>query len=108
MARTSSKTAAPVDTKLTGAVEMQVKTENAGTETAAPVDTENKEQKTSGKGKSFNDDDTVKIKCKFLAGKKVVCKDAKNPVSFSSDGIAEVNGLTAKYLLSIPGYELVK
>lgn len=61
-----------------------------------------------GKKKDFGDDDTVRIKCAALAGKSVVGLEAGKPVTFNEDGTAEVIGKTARYYLSIPGYELVK
>ena len=53
----------------------------------------------------FYDDETVKIKSVKRAGKTITANTGK-PIQFDSDGIAEVTGLEAKYLLTVPGFEL--
>ncbi|MCQ2242477.1 hypothetical protein [Treponema sp.] len=53
----------------------------------------------------FYDDETVKIKSVKRAGKAITANTRKT-IQFDSDGIAEVTGLEAKYLLTVPGFEL--
>lgn len=55
----------------------------------------------------FYDDETVKIKSAKRAGKAITANTGKS-IQFDSEGIAEVSGIEAKYLLTCPGFELVK
>lgn len=55
----------------------------------------------------FYDDETVKVKSVKRAGKTITANTGKS-IQFDSEGIAEVSGIEAKYLLTCPGFELVK
>lgn len=52
------------------------------------------------------DTDKIVIVSEKRAGKTVVAID-KTEITFDAEGKAEVNGKVAKYLLTIPGYNLV-
>lgn len=77
----------------------EVTTETVNTEEKKEVVTESKIEK------NFNNS-KMKIKCESLKGKSVV--SLSGTIAFDEKGIAEVEGVEAKRLLTIPGYELVK
>jgi hypothetical protein len=75
-----------------------------GDKSGNPQDSENTGGKTDKPPKVPGPEDKVKVKHDGLKGAKITLPNG-DIAAFDENGILEVDGKTAEYLLSIPGYE---
>lgn len=92
-----------VETTDTEKAETEKASDSAAQETDSTEKPETEKAESKKKEKPIADDEIVKIFNESVAGKKV-CGTTGKVYEFDEKGFAEIPGVEARYLLTVPGY----